>query len=179
VTDPQRDAAQDASGSEQARGRTPRRRWTLVGGVVAAVVILDQATKIWAVDELADGPMSIIGSDVELSLTRNTGGAFSLFQGFTPFLALLAVGIALVLVRAVRRADDTLSLVALALVLGGALGNLIDRLARAPGFLEGAVVDFVKVGSFPTFNVADSAITIGALLLIVALLLPVREANGA
>jgi len=55
----------------------------------------------------------------------------------------------------------------LSLVLGGALGNLIDRLFRAPGFLKGAVVDFVHVGSFPTFNVADSAITVGALLIVV------------
>ena len=175
MTDPGRDAADDdTSGVTRARDRAPRARWALVGGIVAAVVALDQATKVWAVDALADGPMSIIGSDVQLSLTRNTGGAFSLFQGFTPLLALLAVAIAVVLVRAVRRADDTLSLVALALVLGGALGNLIDRLARSPGFLRGAVVDFVQVGSFPTFNVADSAITIGAVLLIVALLLPVR-----
>jgi signal peptidase II len=126
------------------------------------------------VSALDDGPVSIIGADVELRLSRNSGAAFSLFQGFTPVLAVLAVVITVVLVRAVRRAEDRLSVVALALVLGGAAGNLIDRIARSPGFLEGAVIDFVKVGSFPTFNVADSAITIGALLLIGSLLLPER-----
>ena len=156
-----------------------RRRWGLVGGIVAAVLVLDQATKAWAVSELADGPMSIIGSDVELRLSRNSGGAFSLFQGFTPLLAILAVVIAVVLVRAVRRADDTLSLVALALVLAGALGNLVDRIARSPGFFRGAVIDFVKVDSWPTFNVADSAITVGAILLIVALLFPERSRSAS
>ncbi len=139
------------------------------------MVLLDQITKALAVEYLSDGPASIIGTDVQLELRYNSGGAFSLFQSFTPLLAILAVVIAVVLVRAVRHAEDTLSIVALALVLGGALGNLIDRIARAPGFLRGEVVDFVRVGSFPTFNVADSAITIGAILLIVSLLFPTRD----
>lgn len=169
MTDPQRDA-------EPAARRT---RWSLVGAIVVAVVVLDQATKAWALDQLADGPRAIIGSDVELALSRNTGGAFSLFQGFTPLLALIAVVIAVVLVRAVRHADDRLSLVALALVLGGAVGNLIDRVFRSPGFLRGAVVDFVSVGSFPTFNVADAAITIGAVLLVITLVLPARGAEAS
>ena len=72
------------------------------------------------------------------------------------------------LVRAVQRARDRLTVVALSLVLGGALGNLVDRLTRSPGFLRGEVVDYVKVGSFPSFNVADSCVTIGAILLIIA-----------
>jgi signal peptidase II len=75
--------------------------------------------------------------------------------------------VAYFLVRTVRRTHDTLLVVALSLVLGGALGNLIDRIFRSPGFLRGAVVDFVHVGSFPTFNVADAAITVGAVLVVV------------
>jgi signal peptidase II len=86
-------------------------------------------------------------------------------------LAILAIVLSVVLVRAVRRTDDVVILIALSLVLGGALGNLFDRLARSPGFLEGAVVDFVRVGSFPTFNVADAAITVGAVLLVARTLL--------
>lgn len=155
------------------------RRRLRAAGIVAGVVGLDQATKAWAVSALADGPESIIGSDVELHLSRNTGGAFSLFQGFTPLLAILAAVIAVVLVRAVRRAEDGWTVVALSLVLGGAVGNLTDRAFRSPGFLRGAVVDFVKVGDFPTFNVADSAITIGALLLVVTLFLPARGEESA
>jgi signal peptidase II len=138
--------------------------------IVVGVVALDQLTKVWAVERLADGPVTVLGDDIGFRLSRNSGGAFSVFQGFTPFLALLAVVLTVILVRAVSRTDDRLMLVALALVLGGALGNLLDRLFRSPGFLRGEVVDFVGVKSFPTFNVADSAITVGAVLLLVATL---------
>jgi signal peptidase II len=71
-----------------------------------------------------------------------------------------------VLVRAVQRTTDTVTVVALSLILAGALGNLCDRVFRTPGFLRGAVVDFVVLGRWPSFNVADSAITIGAILLV-------------
>ncbi len=140
-------------------------RW-LAPAIVGGVVVADQLTKAWVVAALSDGPLSIVGNDVELHLVRNSGGAFSIFTGATLLLALLAVVLSVVLVRAVRRARDLLTVVALSLVLGGALGNLCDRVFRAPGFLEGHVVDFVRVGSFPSFNVADSAITVGAILLI-------------
>jgi signal peptidase II len=90
-----------------------------------------------------------------------------LFTGFTPLLAVLAVIVAVVLVRAARRTKDPIMVIALSLVLGGALGNLTDRVFRSPGFLRGEVVDFVHLGAWPTFNVADSAITIGAVLLII------------
>jgi signal peptidase II len=148
------------------RADSGRRRALLVTAIVVGVVVLDQLTKVWAVATLADGPTSIIGTDVQLQLSRNTGGAFSLFQGMTPLLAVLAIVLVVFLVRAAKRTDGTVAVVALSLVLGGALGNLCDRVFRSPGFLEGAVVDFVSVGRFPTFNVADSAITIGAILLI-------------
>jgi signal peptidase II len=149
-------------------GSTTRRpRTGLALAIVLGVVALDVLTKVWAVHELADGPLSVIGDTVDFRLARNTGGAFSLFQAFTPLLAALAVVVAFFLVRAVRRADDTLLLVALSLVLGGALGNLIDRVFRAPGFMRGGVIDFVHVSEWPTFNVADSAVTIGAMLLVI------------
>jgi signal peptidase II len=130
---------------------------------VAAIVGLDQATKSWAVHSLSNGPVNIIGSSVSFELARNSGSAFSRFQSFTPVLAVIAVFIAVVLVRTLRRTTDRWMSVALVVVLGGALGNLTDRFVRSPGFLRGAVVDFVKVGSFPLFNVADSAITLGAI----------------
>jgi len=91
-------------------------------------------------------------------------------SGFTPLLAVLAAIVAVVLVRVAQRAKDPVMVVALSLVLGGALGNLIDRLFRAPGFLRGEVVDFVRVGAFPTFNVADSAITVGVAVLLLGTL---------
>jgi signal peptidase II len=141
------------------------RGW-LVAGIVVAVVALDQATKAWAVSTLPGHPDSIIGDTLQLELTRNRGSAFSLFQTVTPLLAALALVVAVFLVRAVRRTDDRVMLVALALVLGGALGNVADRLFRSPGWFRGAVVDFISVRRFPTFNVADSAITVGAVLLV-------------
>jgi signal peptidase II len=151
-----------------ARPRRAVRGW-LVAAIVVGVVVVDQLTKTWAVRELADGPVELIG-DVSFRLSHNSGGAFSLFQGFTPLLAVLAIVLAVVLVRALQKTSDPLMLIALALILGGAIGNLLDRIFRSPSFLRGEVVDFVDVGRFPVFNVADSAITIGAVLLFVAAL---------
>jgi signal peptidase II len=160
-----------------ARPRRAVRGW-LVAALVVGIVVVDQLTKTWAVRELDDGPVELFG-DVAFRLSHNSGGAFSLFQGFTPLLAVLAIVLTVVLVRALHRTRDPLVLIALALILGGAIGNLLDRLFRSPGFLRGEVVDFVDVGRFPVFNVADSAITIGAVLLFIAVLLaPDPEADA-
>ena len=156
-----------ASGTDPTPPSRPTGRPLLATAIVLGVVVLDQLSKLWAVRDLADGPITVIGDDIGFALTRNTGSAFSLFQAFTPLLAIVAIGVAVLVVRAVRRTRDPLMVVGLSLVLVGALGNLVDRLFRAPGFLKGAVVDFVHVGSFPTFNVADSAITIGAVIIVI------------
>jgi signal peptidase II len=148
--------------------RAARRRARAVVAGVALVVAADQLTKTWAVAALADGPVSIVGDTLELRLSRNPGGAFGRFQGFTPLLAAAAIAVTVVLARTVRRATDPVVVTGLVLVLGGAVGNLADRLFRAPGFLRGHVVDFVSLGWWPVFNVADSCITVGAVLLVVA-----------
>lgn len=135
--------------------------------IAVGVAGLDQATKTWAVRALDDGPIDLVGSSVQFRLTRNSGSAFSLFTGWTPALAILAAVLVVVLIRMGRAESDVWLATALAVVLGGALGNLGDRLFRAPGFLEGAVVDFVRVGGWPTFNVADSAIAVGAVILLI------------
>jgi signal peptidase II len=155
------------SSGRGASASRPVPRW-LAPTIVLGVVLHDQLTKVWVVAALSDAPLSIVGNDVELHLVRNSGGAFSLFTNATLVLALLAIVLSVVLVRAVQRARDGLTVVALSMVLGGALGNLTDRITRSPGFLRGEVVDFVHVGTFPSFNVADSAITIGAILLVLA-----------
>lgn len=155
-------------GAENDPRPEPRR----VIGIIAAVVVLvsaDQATKAWAVAALSDGPISIVGDTVELHLSRNPGGAFSVFSAFrgvTPVLALMAAIVSVFLWRAAHRATDRWMLAGMVLVLGGALGNLVDRVARSPGFLRGHVVDFVSVGWWPVFNLADSAISVGAVLLL-------------
>jgi signal peptidase II len=156
-----------ANGGDSEQRAQARVRTAWVVAAVAAIVLADQLTKAWAVESLADGPRSIIGDTVTLELARNSGGAFSRFQGYTPVLAVLAVGVTVFIARAVRHATDRWMLVGLVLVLGGALGNLCDRFARSPGFLRGHVVDFVSVGWWPLFNVADACITIGAVLIVV------------
>lgn len=152
------------TGPDRPAARPP---WFLAPAIVAGVLVLDQATKAWAASALADGPVRVVGGAVELVLSRNPGSAFSLFQGFTPLLAVVAAVVAVVLVRAVRDTEDPWTVVALSLVLAGALGNLADRVFRSPGFLHGEVVDFVSIGAWPSFNVADSAITVGAVALVV------------
>lgn len=153
--------AVDETGTSRVRSRT-----TWVVATVALIVLADQLTKHWAVSQLADGPVNVLGDFARFELAHNSGAAFSGFQAYTPVLAILAIGITVVIVRMARRTTDTWMLVGLTLVLGGAIGNLCDRFFRSPGFLRGHVVDFVAVGSFPVFNVADSCITIGAIILI-------------
>jgi signal peptidase II len=170
------------AGNDELHGASTRHtgRPLLATAIVLGVVLLDQLTKWWAVRELPGDPLWVIGDDIGFALVRNTGSAFSLFQAFTPILAVVAIVVAVILVRTVHRTRDTLMVVGLSLVLGGALGNLLDRLFRTPGFLKGAVVDFVHVGDFPTFNVADSAITIGAILIVVwAVRADLREQRDA
>ena len=135
--------------------------------VAAVIVLVDQLTKIWAVSALSDGPVEVIGSLLQFRLTRNPGGAFSLLTGFTPVLAVLAGVMVVYIIRTTRRTSDVVMAYSLALVLGGAVGNLVDRLVRSPGFLRGEVVDFIKVPNWPTFNVADSEITIGVILILI------------
>ena len=133
--------------------------------VAGVIVAIDQLTKIWAVSALSDGPVEVIGSFLQWRLTRNPGGAFSLLTGLTPVLAVLAVVMVIYIIRTTRRTADAVMAYSLALVLGGAVGNLVDRMVRSPGFLRGEVVDFIKVPHWPTFNVADCAITVGVIVI--------------
>jgi signal peptidase II len=151
------------------RGAASLTRRSPVGplAVAAAIVVVDQLTKVWAVAALSDGPVEVIGTLLQFRLTRNPGGAFSLLTGFTPVLAVLAVVMVVYIVRTTRRTADAVMAYSLSLVLGGAVGNLVDRLVRSPGFLRGEVVDFIKVPHWPTFNVADCAITVGVILIAV------------
>jgi signal peptidase II len=133
--------------------------------VAVAVVALDIASKQWAVSALADGPVRL-GGGVRLALTHNKAGAFGLGGAFVPFLAVAALVLVVAMVTTGTATEHPLVALALGLVLGGAFGNVIDRVFRAPGFLRGAVVDFVDLGFWPVFNLADSAITCGCLLLL-------------
>ena len=147
----------------------PARRHRLAFGLAAAVVVLlDQLTKHLALQALDDGPIDLLGS-LRLNLTFNDGAAFSLGSGRTVWISLIAAGVAAAIVRMGLRADRRLWAVGLGVVLGGALGNLVDRVLRAgDGFGAGHVVDFVDLGWWPVFNLADAALWVGIGLLLVS-----------
>ena len=147
-----------------------RRRMVLVYGTALGVLAADQLTK-WLVVEHLRGqePVNVIGEFARFRYTTNTGGAFSLLTGFPLFFGLMAIVIMGLIVLYARRVRSTGVLLVLGLLLGGALGNFLDRALRGEEFLGGEVVDFVEVGTFPVFNVADSCITIGAITLAILL----------
>jgi signal peptidase II len=154
------------------------RRPVLTYATAAVVVALDQLSKWLVVRQLGGGrPLRLVGSFVQLRYTTNSGGAFSLLTGAPLFFALSAIVIAGGIVYAARRAQGRALLFALGLLLGGAVGNLLDRLLRGGVPLHGEVVDFVKVGPWPLFNLADSCITVGGLLLAYLLSRPERGAD--
>lgn len=130
--------------------------------------MLDVVTKLLVVAKLEGRPpVHLLGDVLTLDVSRNSGAAFSFAEGATVVFTLVAVAVAVVIVRSMPRLRSSAWAVTLGLLLGGALGNLSDRLLRAPGVGRGAVVDFIHVQWFATFNVADSAITVGALLAVV------------
>jgi signal peptidase II len=128
----------------------------------ALVVAADQVTKSLALSALADGPIHLFWT-LRLALTYNSGLAFSIGPDLTPWITFAAVVLVGVLLVVARRVTTTPTAIALGLVLGGALGNLADRIVRGHG---GAVVDFIDLQWWPVFNVADMAISIGAVLLV-------------
>lgn len=138
--------------------------------VIAAVaVIADQATKILAVFALEPGrPVELIGETVRLVLIRNPGAAFSMGTELTAVLSVVALVVVVGLLWFSRRVHSRWWAWGLGLVLGGAAGNLVDRLLRDPGVLRGHVVDFMSVGWWPVFNVADSCLVAGVIVIAVA-----------
>ncbi len=142
----------------------------LIGAVALGVYALDQASKSWAVHRLSDGStIDVIGS-LRFNLAFNSGAAFSQGTGFGPVIALVAMVVVIALVWTGRSATSRVSAVAVGLIVGGAVGNLSDRLLRSGpgGLFGGAVVDFIDVQWWPVFNVADSAIVVGGLLLLLS-----------
>lgn len=146
---------------------------TARGGLLAlAVVVADQLTKEWAVSSLSDGRTIDIVWTLRFALGFNSGFAFSTGTGWGPWIGVAAVAIVVVMSVAMHRADSTRARLALSLIIGGALGNIVDRLFREGGWMQGRVVDFIDFQWFPVFNVADSAITVGGVLLVAASLWP-------
>jgi signal peptidase II len=125
---------------------------------------LDRVTKLWAEATLPGEPLDLIPGVLTLRFTENSGGAFSIGRSAPWFFVGVSVIVSLVIVVTAFRHTSRAVAVALGLVLGGALGNLTDRAVRGPGF-RGTVVDFIDLHVWPVFNVADTAIVVGAILL--------------
>lgn len=158
--------------------RPSAKRLLVVYGIAALVVGADQLIKWVVVQQLAGRPpLRLIGDFVQLRYTTNSGGAFSLLTGAPVFFALTAIAVIGGLVYASGRTRGLGVAVALGLLLGGAVGNVLDRLLRGDHPLRGEVVDFVKVGPWPLFNLADSCIVIGGILLALLLGRPERSAD--
>jgi signal peptidase II len=149
--------------------RAPRRRLGALIGVAAAVLAADLASKAAVVALLPGRPhMRLLGGALTLMVTRNPGAAFGIGgPAVTVAFTAVAAGVAGTIVRYSRRIGSIRWAVALGLLLGGAMGNLTDRLFRFPGPLQGWVVDWIRFGHWPTFNIADSAIASGTLLVAV------------
>ncbi len=139
---------------------------TIVVAVAGLVIIVDQLTKWWATRSLADRDIDLVWT-LRFHLVQNHGAAFSLAGGRGGLVAILAIAIVVGLIAFGRGIDTRVGAVALGLVLGGALGNLLDRLLReGSGFLGGGVVDFIDLQWWPIFNVADACVVVGGLLLV-------------
>jgi len=144
------------------------RRWVLIIGAAAVVIALDQLSKWWVVDNLIGSQPRNLVWTLRLVYAENTGMAFSRGSGSGPIIGLVALAIVAVLLVAARRMTSTAMLVLAGVVIGGALGNVIDRLSRVPAggkFMSGPVVDFLDLQWWPVFNVADAAIVVGGIAL--------------
>jgi signal peptidase II len=158
---------QPATSADTANGPPPRRRVRLLVTVAAVILAVDVVTKVIAVRMLTPGqPVSIMGDTVTWTLVRNSGAAFSMATGYTWILTLVATAVVIGIIWMGRRLVSPWWAIGLGMILGGALGNLVDRFFRWPGPLRGHVVDFLSIGWWPVFNVADACVVGGAALLV-------------
>jgi signal peptidase II len=160
-------STQPATAADDATSLRPHRRVRLLVTVAAVILAVDIVTKVLAVRLLTPGqPVSIIDETVTWTLVRNSGAAFSMATGYTWILTLIATAVVIGIIWMGRRLVSPWWALGLGMILGGALGNLIDRFFRWPGPLRGHVVDFLSIGWWPVFNVADPSVVGGAVLLV-------------
>jgi signal peptidase II len=138
--------------------------------VAVVIIVLDQLSKAWALRDLADGHIIHVIWTLQFNLTYNRGMAFSRGTGLGPVIGVMALVVVVMLLLSLRRADNSLTRLATGLIIGGAIGNILDRLFRGSGWMRGAVIDFIDFQWWPVFNIADMAIMIGAATMIVAML---------
>ncbi|MFM7772996.1 MAG: signal peptidase II [Acidimicrobiaceae bacterium] len=151
-------------------GKTPKL-------IITAVVIADQASKNLALNYLSEGRTIDLVWTLRFNLVFNSGMAFSQGQGLGRLIGLLAIGVAVWLWMGLRKTTSQFSVVGTSMLIGGALGNVVDRMFRGEKWLAGAVVDFIDLQWFPVFNIADSAVTVGAAILIFSSVATSRRAR--
>lgn len=166
---------QEGGGTQVAQHRAINSKFVLLA-IALSVILVDQASKAWALSALDGGRrIPLIGEVFDFRLVLNPGSAFGLFKGWTLAIFLASAAItAAVIAWAIR---DPSPSPWLGLIIGGGIGNLIDRLFRPPGAGRGEVIDFIYLSFWPTFNVADAAIVtgVGAMLILAARESPPKE----
>jgi signal peptidase II len=146
-------------------GPVRSRRVAILVAVAVFIVAADVISKAIVVSRLADHPpVHVLGDFLELTLTRNSGAAFSIGTSMTIVFTAIAVGVVLYILRAARNLRSIGWAIALGLLLGGAIGNLLDRIFRAPGLFVGHVIDWIQLPHWPVFNLADSSVVCGGIL---------------
>lgn len=135
--------------------------------VATAIVVADALTKRWASQTFTAQPVDVIGDFLQFRFVENTGAAFSMFQGAGPFFGVAAIVVIGVLLWMLRKPHSIWETVGLGMVMGGAAGNLVDRIFRGSGFLDGPVIDWINLWFIPTFNIADASITVAVVILLI------------
>jgi signal peptidase II len=156
------------SGDEPPATASAGRKTALIWSIAAVVVVLDQLSKILIVATMPNRePIELLGGLLTITYGRNSGAAFSLGQGLTVVFTVVAIGVVVVVGRMSLRVRSTGWAVALGCLVGGALGNLFDRVFRAPGPGRGEVVDWIQFPNYPVFNLADSFVVCAAIAIVV------------
>ncbi|WP_330303914.1 MULTISPECIES: signal peptidase II [unclassified Streptomyces] len=159
-----RSASDEPATDERPKGR---RRIAVLFTVAALAYALDLVSKMIVVAKLEHhAPIEIVGDWLKFEAIRNAGAAFGFGEAFTVIFTVIAAAVIVVIARLARKLYSLPWAIALGLLLGGALGNLTDRIFRSPGVFEGAVVDFIAPKHFAVFNLADSAIVCGGILIV-------------
>jgi signal peptidase II len=167
-------AADAAAASAAGKPGRPRRVGLLLG-VAAFVLAADVITKAVVVTQLAHHPpIRLLGGLLTITLTRNGGAAFSIGTSMTIVFTAIAVGVIVYILRTARNLRSIGWAITLGLLLGGATGNLLDRIFRAPGPFQGHVVDWIQLPDWPVFNLADSAIVCAGVLVVLLALRGIR-----
>ncbi len=142
------------------------RRSLLVTALV--VVVIDLATKVWAVSKLENQPdIQVVGNLLQFSFLRNPGAAFSIGTNVTWVFTLISIALSIAVLVISKNVANRTWAIALGGLLGGALGNLVDRIFRSPEPFQGHVVDFILLPNYPMFNISDSAVVVSAIAMVI------------